>query len=181
MLFSLICCVHGEFSHRSFYSQELTARHDTHLIHPQNNSVLHNKPLQARGARQLWEIMCVRIVTSASRASKLINKACVQTPSQLLPEAQVIRKGWYSIFNFLIILEIVLILKVKIQHHVKERQTQVRIIEHLRVWLKVVRVIVGQERIGWCQDLIIGKMGSYIINVCLIILSFLIVTGCVVF
>lgn len=30
--YSLICSVHGEFSHRSFYSQELTAHHNTQFI-----------------------------------------------------------------------------------------------------------------------------------------------------
>lgn len=51
--YSLIRSVHGEFSHGSFYSQELTAHHNTQLNCPHNNSALYNKPLQARGGGQL--------------------------------------------------------------------------------------------------------------------------------
>lgn len=45
--YSLICSVHGEFSHTGFSSQELTEHHNT-FIRPPNNSA-QNKPLQARG------------------------------------------------------------------------------------------------------------------------------------
>lgn len=36
-------CVHGEFSHRGFYSRELTAHHNTGLTCLQNSCALHNR------------------------------------------------------------------------------------------------------------------------------------------
>ena len=56
--YSLICSVHGEFSHTSFYSQEFTVHHNTQLIRPQNNSALHNKPLQASGGAIMRKHVC---------------------------------------------------------------------------------------------------------------------------